>query len=226
MSLFMMAEAICGGCGGTREVSRAASVNADRREDLRQAIIDGSFQAETCFDCGCAMRLPAQLSYLDIGRGQWIFAEDSADIVRWPELESNAQAMFDSTYGSAAPALARELGAGLAPRLVFGWPALQEKLRCRELGLDDVTLEMLKIVIMRDVPGSPLSDDTEFRLIGGDETELAMAWLRPTTETGLANLSVGRDVYDAIAEGDGWDELRGILATGIFVDMRRMFTAA
>jgi hypothetical protein len=53
-----------------------------------------------------------------------------------------------------------------------------------------------------------------------------MAWLRPTTETGLANLSVGRDVYDAIAEGDGWDELRGILATGIFVDMRRMFTAA
>jgi hypothetical protein len=224
MSLFMMAEAICGGCGGTREVSRAASVNADRREDLRQAILDGSFQAETCVECGCAMRLPAQLSYLDIGRGQWILAADSTEVERWPEFENNAQAMFDSTYGIAAPALARELGARLVPRLVFGWPALQEKLRCHALGLDDVTLEMLKLAIMRDVPGSPLADDTEFRLIGGGENELAMAWLRPSTETGLANLCVGRDVYDAIAKSPAWSDLRATMAGGLFVDMRRMFS--
>src|SRR3954471_7312048 len=128
MSLFTTAEVTCGACGNKHEVLRAASINADRREDLRQAILDGSFQLETCVSCGERMRLPAQVSYLDIGRGQWIIAEDTAGLETWREAEARAQGLFDSTFGRAAPPLARELGGGLAPRLVFGWPAMREKL--------------------------------------------------------------------------------------------------
>lgn len=226
MSLFTVAEASCGACGSRREVSRAASVNADRREDLRQAILNGSFQAELCHGCGERMRLPAQLSYLDIGRGQWIIAEDTAALATWRDAEASAQALFDSSFGRAAPALARELGSGLAPRLVFGWPALREKLLCRELGLDDVTLELLKLAIVRSVPGSPLADDMELRLVEGSGETLGFAWLRVPGEAGVAGLSVGRSLHEAIERDPApWAGLREALQPHLFVDIRRLFLA-
>src|SRR4051794_37808401 len=149
MSLFTPESVTCGACGKTSQVLRAGSINADRREDLRQAILDGSFQAETCPHCGERMRLPAKLSYLDIGRRQWIIAEDTTELETWREAEGRAQALFDTTFGRAAPRLERELGSGLAARVVFGWPALREKVLCGGLGLDDLTLELLKLAIMR-----------------------------------------------------------------------------
>ena len=36
------------------------------------------------------------------------------------------------------------MGEGFQPRLVFGWPALREKLLCASLSLNDVDLELLK----------------------------------------------------------------------------------
>jgi hypothetical protein len=224
MSLFTTAEVTCGACGKMSEVSRAASINADRRDDLRQAILDGSFQAEACPHCGERMRLPAQLSYLDIGRGQWIIAEDTAELETWREAEARAQTLFDTTFGRAAPPLERELGSALAARVVFGWPALREKLLCGGCGLDDLTLELLKLAIMREVPGSPLADDTELRLVEASDQALEFAWLRVPGETGLASVSIERGVYDHVAQdAQPWTGLRTELQTGLFVDVKRLF---
>lgn len=51
---------------------------------------------------------------------------------------------------------------------MFGWAALREKLICQDLGVDDTTLEFLKMAIMRDVERPPVADETELRLTGGD----------------------------------------------------------
>jgi hypothetical protein len=225
MSLLMDARAECLACGLTTPVRLAASVNADRRPDLRQDIMDGTFQVELC-TCGELLRLPLHLSYLDLGRGQWILAESADRLAEWSVVEQEAGAAFELSYGAGAPALARELGADLEPRLVFGWPALREKLLIQDLVLDDVTLELLKLAVIRDVPGPPLADQTELRLTGGDILALRLAWIECASETELAALSIDTAAYDAIAAAPiAWSAPRDALEDRLFVDYRRLIFA-
>jgi hypothetical protein len=226
MSLFVYARSVCGQCGAVAERDLAASVNADRRPDFRQDIIDGTFQAVSCARCGASMRLPAHLSYLDVGRGQRILTERITHMPEWRAAEAEARAIFDQSYGDSAPAMAHEIGGALSPRLAFGWPALREKLICGELGLDDVTLELLKIAILRTIPDPPYADTHELRLTGGDADVLRLSWIVAESEERLASVDIDRGVYDDIA-GDpgGWSALRVDLTGHLFVDLKRLIFA-
>ena len=226
MSLFLDVNATCRRCATKTGFRLAASVNADRRPDLRQSILDGTFQSETCPGCGAALRLPMHLSYLDIGRGQWILAEDVEKLPEWRDVEVEAQDVFDATYGKDAPRAAQEIGAVLRPRLVLGWPALRETLITDELVLDPVVIELLKIVILRRVPDSPLADTTELRLVGEADGALEFAWLEGASENMLAGLPIGRDAYDAIAaDREHFSGISRDLEGHLFLDFRRMILA-
>ena len=223
MSIFHPVTAICGQCRTKLEIERSASVNANRRPDLRQAILDGSFQSATCKNCGTPLRLPPHLTYLDLQRQQWIMAEPANLLEEWPSVEAEARDTYARSFGDLAPASARGLGDGLKSRLVFGWPALREKLICAELGLDDVTLELLKMAVMRDVDDAPMADETELRLIGGDAKNLKLAWVVAETEGNLAELDVPRDIYDGIAgDADAWAATRAKFEGQLLVDLRRL----
>lgn len=222
MSLFVETTATCGQCGATAPAKLVASVNGDRRADLRDEILEGTFQAQHCPACETLMRLPSHLSYLDMGRGQWILAEDPAAIGDWREIEADAQAIFERTYGADAPEAARAIGAGLRPRLVFGWPALREALVADDLGLDPVLLEMLKLAVMRGIPGAPIEGRNELRLVGG-ELDLEFEWVDGVTEEVAAGLPVPWALYEQIA-GDpvAWAPLMAGLEGRFFKDLRRL----
>lgn len=223
MSLFVNAFAVCGQCGDRSEQKLAASVNADRRPDLRQDILDGTFQAVDCPACGARLRLPVHLSFLDVGRGQWILAESIDLLPEWRTVEADAQAVFDRSYGSRAPPAGRELGAALRPRVVFGWPALRETLTCDALGLDPLALELLKLAMIRNLPGAPLDEMTELRLTAGGEM-LDFAWVNGAGEQEVASISVGRDLYDSVvADQAPWSAIAAELAGRMFLDLRRLF---
>src|SRR5437879_9048961 len=72
MSMFQTMTVNCPECGTAVDFKAVISVNADRRSDLRAAIIDGSFQRQPCPKCGKDFRLDPELTYVDVGRGQWI----------------------------------------------------------------------------------------------------------------------------------------------------------
>jgi hypothetical protein len=223
MSIFHTRTAICGKCGNKVGVDRTASVNADRRPDLRAALIAGTFQAVKCGKCGTEMRLPPHLTYLDLGHGQWIAAEPAALIDQWPEAEAEAQKAYDVAFGEEATPAAREIGEELKPRLVFGWPALREKLIADDLGLDDITLELLKMAIMRDVDEPPLADQSELRLFGGDETVLRFAWIDTRNEQHLVELDIPREIYDDVAgDAEIWATARAQFEGKLLVDLRRL----
>jgi hypothetical protein len=227
MSVFNAATAVCGKCGAESRVELAASVNADRREDLRAAILDSSFQATKCEKCGSALRLPAHLIYLDIGRGQWILVESAEMLPHWQETEQEAQTAYDLAFGADAPEEAREIGAELKPRLVFGWPALREKLIAGDLGLDDTTLELLKMSVIANVGGAPMADQSELRLTGGDAEKLDFAWIVGNTEQVLATLDVPREEYDAIVDdAEDWAALKADLTAHMFVDIQRSLSGS
>jgi hypothetical protein len=222
MSVFDTAVTGCPACGTDCEFELVLSVNADRRPELRQEILDGTFQALPCPNCGARMRLPPEFSYLELRRGHFIGVFPAPAITAWREHEQAVLEAFAQSFGANAPPAARALGAGLTPRLVFGWPALQEKLLARDLELEDDILELLKLALLERVQGLTISFDSELRLAGGDAERLSLDWLRAETGEVASNFVVPRAAYTAIAgELETWAPLRARIVGPAFVDLRR-----
>jgi hypothetical protein len=221
MSLFNTTTIACPDCGNREEVSWAASVNADRRPDLRAEVLAGSFQAHECAACGTRMRLPPHLTYIDIGRGNWVLVQSVDEIANWTTHEAEAQRLFEAAFGASAPKVAQELAEGVSPRLVFGWPPLREKILARELGLDDVILELLKLDILRNVPGGPIGA-AALRLAAGDSSTLHFEVTDDDSEAVTAETEVPRSLYDDIAgDSAAWATLRDRFSGKALVDVLR-----
>jgi hypothetical protein len=220
MSIFNTAVMTCPACQHETEISWVASVNADRRPDLRDALLDGSLQAEPCSVCGEKLRLPPHLTYVDMARGNWLLVDTVDEIPNWRAHELEATTLFDDAFGASAPQVAQELAKGVSPRIVFGWPALREKVLCSALGIDDVTLELLKTSVIRNVPGMALGQS--LRLTGGTDTSLTLAVMDDASEAVTATTDVPRSLIDDIA-GDvaAWAPLRARLTAGPLVDVAR-----
>jgi hypothetical protein len=224
MSLFKTTELACPACARALSFQTVYSVNADRRPDLRLAILSGEFQRQDCPHCGARFRLDTDFTFVDVARGQWIVAAPVAAIADWPARESAARAMFERAYGAAAPEVVQGIGRKLKPRLTFGWPALREKLVAAEHRLDDVALEMCKAGVMRGAEALPSSAVAELRLAGVAGDRLVMAWLRSYDSAEGDVLAVPRSAYDAASDdaaGD-WAALRREFDGALFVDLKRL----
>lgn len=218
----------CPRCGTATSFESVQSVNADRRPDMRAAILQGDFQRKTCASCGESFRLDAGFIYVDLGRHQWIAAQPVTAVDTWNQRESDVRELFETAYGAKAPALVRQLGAGLVPRLVFGWSALREKLIAAEAGIDDTVLELLKMAMLRNLTSTPFSADTTLRLIGFDKKSLVTAWVRNPDDALAGAKTVPRDLYDDIVadlakgEGSAWAPVHAEFVGTLFVDCDRM----
>lgn len=222
MSLFRKIEVLCPACRKPVEFEAVTSVNADRRPDLREAILNGSFQRETCGSCSVPFRLDPAFTYVDTKRGQWVQAQAHGDIGGWEKIETAARDSFARSYGPAAPGLARKIGAGLKPRVVFGWPALREKIVAREAGIDDLTLELAKLTTFRGA-GLQLDRNADLRLAEVKGKNLELAWL--DAESGKLRLafSLPLSTLDAIqADAKAWADIRAEFKDALFVDMQRL----
>ncbi len=224
MSLFRSTNVSCPNCGETVNMSGVGSINADRRPDFRDAILESRFQDETCPNCQTTFRLAPEFNYLDVGRNQWIASLPASRVRDWIELEDEAKESFDISYGSKAPQAARDIGDDLGVRLTFGWPALREKLLARQHAIDDATLEMLKLETIRRVPSAPLAEGIELRLVEVTDELLTFVWIDAEREEVLETLQVRRTLLDAILENaEAWKSIRDQLTDGPFVDMQKLF---
>ena len=98
MSMFQTMTVNCPECCTAVDFKAVFSVNADRRPDLRAAIIDGSFQRQPCAQCGKAFQLDPEMTYVDVGRGQWIATFPVAKLGQWKDLEEQARATFAQLF--------------------------------------------------------------------------------------------------------------------------------
>ena len=225
MSVFRPRKLVCPACKGPVDFQTVFSVNADRRSDLRDAIIDGSFQRETCPKCGRAFRLEPEFIYFNLDRRQWILVRPFGAREQFADLERQARALYDTAFGDNAPPDLREETAAIRPRVVFGWAALREKLVCAQAGLDDAVLELVKLATIRGLDNTPFRDDTELRLVGVEGEELVLAWIRAVPEDLVETLRVPRELYDGIAaDAEGWGALRAELDANYFVDLSRLLS--
>lgn len=224
MSLFTTTTLHCSACDTTSDFQAAGSVNADRRPDLREEIMENRFQMVDCPSCGEPMRLEPLFNYLDMELGLWIAAYPPRRIVDYVALEDEVQALFDESYGKAATEAAQQVGADLRPRLTFGWAATREKLFLRRHGIDDVDLEMLKLDLLRRLPDAPLRPGVELRLVAILEDQMAFVWLDTATEEVLEEFEANRALLTAIEDAeDAWAPVRESLTKGMFIDMQKLY---
>jgi hypothetical protein len=224
MSLFQPVTLPCPACREEVPFDSVASVNADRRPDFRDQILSGIFQRSTCGKCKTTFRLDPEFAYLDVGRGQWIAVHPFGSIGDWEAVEARSRAAFERGYGRNAARAAREIGAGLKPRVTFGWDALREKIFAADQGLNDVDLELTKTAVLR-VGGEniPLRAATELRLIDVEGDKLIMNWIIAETSQVVEKLTVPRDLYNEIAtDKTDWQPLRQEMESQLFVDMQRL----
>ncbi len=224
MSMMEPMMVTCPACGHDFEMMAAESVNADRRPDLRESILNGTFQAQACPACGKEFRLDPKFNYLDMGRGQWISIQPFEELENWTALQDEAKSIFDKAYGSGAPPSARAIGDTLTVRLTFGWAALREKLVASDHGLDDVTLELTKLAVIGGFGGAPIRPGTEFRLGSVEGNDFYMSWIDAQTGREIDALLVPRAVYDSVvAATEAWAPFRSQLTDGPFVDIQKLF---
>ncbi|MBL0148816.1 MAG: CpXC domain-containing protein [Ideonella sp.] len=225
MSIFIEHTLPCPGCGTPLSYELVQSVNVDRRPDLRDAILDGSFQRHECPSCGTPVRLEPEFIYMDMGRGQYIGVWPASKRAQWPLCASNTREVFDQSFGKHAPDRARQLGATLQVRAVFGWPALIEKLLARQAGIDDRTLEAAKLAVLRTQEESPLPGQLELRMVAEHGGDPVLAWVGPPQDGDGAPppaLRVPRQlISDIEAEPAKWQALREQVGDGDMVDFQR-----
>ena len=212
----------CPECQASLQAEVLESVNVDRHPQLRDAILEGTFQR---FDCACGVSIqlePEALSYLDVGRKQWLVFQPHGNLADWRAQEPGVQTLFDQALGSQASAPAQELGRGISPRLVFGWPALREKLLARELGLDDVRLECVKLALIKNQGLVPEAGQ-ELRLAGRRGEALVLEHLDVASRSVLQSFGVPQGLYEEISGDGGWASLVEQLSAGPFVDVQRLW---
>jgi CpXC protein len=224
MSMISAQLVSCPSCEHDFEMESFDSVNADRRPDLRDSILGGTLQVQACPKCAASFRLEPKLNYLDLERSVWVSAQPLQELGQWVEREDEAVATFNEAYGPQAPASARDVGGGLKPRLTFGWAALREKLLAQDAGLDDTTLELAKLAIIRGAGGAPIQPGVELRLMSVADDQLQMSWIDARTEKVVEGLLVPRAVYDSVvAAPEAWAPFRAQLSGGPFVDVQKLF---
>lgn len=227
MSIFRTVELSCPACESVFEFELVFSVSADRRPDLREAILDGSFQRQACPACGTPFRVDPEFTYMDIRRGQYIGVWPVALRERWQACAAKTREVFDATLGSGAGPEAQRIGGRLTPRAVFGWPALNEKILAAEAGIDDRTLEVAKIAVLRSGEELPLPGAQEFRLIGLPEGDLLLAWVQAGSERRGDALRVPRTlIADIESERERWQAAYDSLGEGPVTDFQRELLAA
>lgn len=226
MSVFDSETVACPACAQPVAVELVHSVNAVRRPDLRASILDRSFQSVACPHCGVSFRIEPRFTYLDTARRQFFAALPASELADWKAGEARAQASYDMAFGPGTDGAA--LVEGMHARCVFGWLGLNEKLIAAEHGIDDVELEMAKLATLRALGDLKLGADREFRLVGADDDELVVGWLRTSNEQIDGEYAVPRQILkDIEAAPDRWAALRADVSGGMFVDYRRkLFDAA
>lgn len=223
MSRTHTANLTCPECQSPVRIEVYASVNCDRHPELREQVLDGSFQTKAC-ECGVQLCLEAkELSWLDATRKQWLVIRSNADLPDWQEHEQATAELFETALGSKAPAVAQEIGEGMSPRLVFGLPALREKLLLRDLELDDSIVECMKLQLMKHQGIVPQAGH-DFRMTARDGDALHFEVLDTEARATVQGFGVPFSLYE---ETDGnraaWQHLLDQLQAGPFVDVQRLY---
>lgn len=164
-------------CGAELGVMAAESLHITNVPEVRAAILTGDFHVFRCPACGARVQLDKLLAYTDFGRWQWftVFPEDALD--SWEDAVRFAEQRFTETLEERSPPIVKDWAPRFRPhmRAVFGLQALREKLMIADAGLDDRTVEALKLQLLAWY-GLPYAQGAHLWFSRIEDDQLVFAW--------------------------------------------------
>jgi hypothetical protein len=189
-------------CGATVEASIADSLNAARHPNLKELLFARELHRFRCAACGSLFVVDKALFYFDMPRRQFVCVFPPGERADEAEHIRVTLATFDKVLGAEAPAHERALSGEFLLRLCYGYEELREKIAIDDAGLADLTIESLKLNILRQEPWFAEHQvlTVRFDHIREDGSLLFHPeWIDgPPDEESLRDLAVERSAYDAL----------------------------
>lgn len=178
----------------TFEVNLLESLNLDRTPHARQAILDGTFHTFQCPECKDSVRVEHELMYLDRDRDTLYSVKPPSERHNWLAASRALQASAHDTKRVVPETADRTL------RVVYGLPALREKLIAQDAGIDDRDVELLKVLVVYEHPF--LIQRPRFRLLLDQVTpeELVFVAIFDHSDQRF-EIRLPREVADPMIEG-------------------------
>lgn len=169
----------CPSCGKEDSYAITRNINATWKPFYRDKIMDGSLHRVACAACDHEFFIDAPLHYCDFRRGEWIMMYPLAWEPRWRDWADDVNQSYDLSYaGPETPPWVRNNPPDMWRRAVFGLPAMREKLILHEAGIDDVSVEALKMhMLLANEATAPIPEYRP-RCVAVDERSLLFSqWL-------------------------------------------------
>jgi hypothetical protein len=223
VSKFEPAQLSCA-CGTEFEVMAADSLHITNLPEVRQKIVAGDFHVFGCPSCGARVQLDKLLAYTDFERWQWFTVFPERALADWQGAVQFAESSFHATVEDRSAPLVKTWSPRLREQLraVFGIQALREKLLVIDAGLDDRTIEALKlqILVWYDLPYQP---DSHLWFTRVDDDQLVFAWAAASGPSATPPVLIGvpRTMYQQLVfDRDGARAMAPVLLDSIAVDFR------
>lgn len=216
MSTFVERNVTCPHCGIEEERTIAESLNGPRIPDVVDAILGGRFQTFMCSGCRGEYVVDSPLVYLDFDAGHWLHMFRREDEVNWAACEAEADRTFVQTMEVHAPPMVRDWASRMVRRTVFGLGALREKLALIRAGLDDASLEAMKLDMLRRTEVFAWRREAPIRLVAVLDDGLRFEQFDSDDV-----VTVPREWLDHVAEDPEWASARAAVAAGSYVDIGR-----
>ena len=145
MSLNTQEKIRCPKCGAMNDMTAWQSVTVSDSEDLKQELLAGRLNILTCCECSARALLPMPLLYHDEAK-KLMFSFYPA------ENEDAAAAQFTSIRESSKSSGELEGFEDYNLRFISSYNALLEKILIFDAGLNDKTVEVIKLMVLMQEP--------------------------------------------------------------------------
>jgi hypothetical protein len=211
-------------CGTEFEVMAADSLHITNLPEVRSRIVAGDFHVFGCPSCGARVQLDKLLAYTDFERWQWFTVFPERALADWQGAVQFAESSFHATVEDRSAPLVKTWSPKLREQLraIFGIQALREKLLLIDAGLDDRTIEALKLQILAwyDLPYQP---DSHLWFARVEDDQLVFAWAAASGPSAAPPVLIGvpRTMYQQLVfDRDGARAMAPVLLDSIAVDFR------
>jgi hypothetical protein len=153
MSTWVPTPITCEKCGYGWPAPLLRGIHVTRLPEVRAAILDRTFQVFDCPLCGHSVHIENSTVYTDFARWHYLAVEPEEEPDRTAARHRQIEE-YDGAF-TWGPPPAQELGRNLRRRIVFGHPALREKLVLWDASADDRTVEAAKALTNDGAPPTP-----------------------------------------------------------------------
>ncbi len=159
-------------CENSFTVEIPETVDAGETPGIADSILNGTFLTFPCPKCGTVLKPEFPVRFKGINGEE--------DLLFIPEIERDAYLAGRTDYK--------------ADSIVIGFPELQERFKIRKYGLDERTVELIKVHLLEKTP-----DTANIRIYFGKEEENQLFfYIEGLKENETAVAKIPRTLYDRI----------------------------